>query len=153
MEQRVRTSNVVELQGSGMVRNASGCLLGNRQFHIPAQLTGSTEAAVNDEVFIPGQLAAVAEHETSALKEILPEQIKQLDHLRSQLLIPHYMGDVSMLLHTHETFKRQNSAFFWKEVFLMLCSTLTILISMIFLVQYVQKISMLDPNIHNSYTS
>jgi hypothetical protein len=101
----------------------------------------------------PRPTGSGGERETSALKEILPEQIKQLDHQPSQLLIPHYMGDVNMLLHTHETFKRQNSAFFWKELFFMLCSKLTILISMIFLVQYVQKISILDPNIHNSYTS
>jgi hypothetical protein len=84
-EHRARSSDVLELQGNGVVRNASGCFLGNRKFQVPAQLAGSTEASVNDEVmFIPGKEATVAEHESSAVKEI-----KQLDHLRAQLHIPH----------------------------------------------------------------
>ena len=83
------TSSTHILYENGVVYSTSQCLLTTDKFQILPDIIGNTQATIDPtKLFVPDQVAIVANHGLQALEEAIPPEIAQLDDVRSRVAIP-----------------------------------------------------------------
>jgi len=72
------TSSTHILYGNGVIYSTSQCLLTTGKFQTLPDIIGNTQATIDPtKLYVPDQIAIVANHELQALEEAIPSEIAQ----------------------------------------------------------------------------
>jgi len=121
------TSSTHMLYGNGVIYSTSQCLLTTDKFQTLSDIIGNTQATIDPtKLYVPAQVAIVANHELQAHEEAIPPEIAQLDDVRSRVAIPRRIIDMHSLLSTSRITTRSEQQSYWHLV------TLTVLAFLVY---------------------
>ena len=114
--------------GNGVIHNTSQCLLTTDKFQTLPDTIGNTQATIDPtKLYVPDQVAIVANHELQALEEAIPPEIAQLDDVRSRVAIPRRIIEMVSLLSTSSITTRREQRSYWHLVTLTVLCVITVL--------------------------
>jgi len=130
---KVWTSSTYILNGNGVIYNTSQCLLTADKFQTLPDMIGNTQATVDPtKLYVPDQVAIVANHELQALEEAIPSEIAQLYDVRSRVAIRRRIIDIDSLHSTSRiTTRRERRSYLHLVVLTVLC-VITVLAFIVF---------------------
>jgi len=122
------TSSTHILYGNGVIYSTSQCLLTTDKFQTLPDIIGNTQATIDPtKLYVPDQVAIVANHELQALEEAIPSEIAQLDDVRFRVAIPRRLIDMDSLLSTSRITTRREQRSYWHLVTLSVLCVITVL--------------------------
>ena len=111
------TSRTETLSDAGIIRNASRCSITTNELRTLPKLHGKTQSAISStHIYIPDKISIVADHEIPLIKELLPAEVKQLEDVKSKVMVPSQSFDVDSLFHIKQATMHQTHQTYWQLI-------------------------------------
>ena len=89
------TSRTETLSNAGIILNASRCSSTTNELRTLPELHGEIQPTISSTpIYIPDKISIVSDHVIPLIKEISPAEVKQLDDMKSKVMVPSQSFDV-----------------------------------------------------------
>jgi hypothetical protein len=110
------TSTTRELEGSGLIHNATRCHIITQGMQVLPALEGSSETyAEAPQFFVPEKVTGLRHHEWDAIAEALPQEGESLDLLMA-MVTSRNIDHLDTLLNLHQLTARRERSWDWQAV-------------------------------------
>ena len=113
------TSRTETLSDAGIIQNASSCSITTNELRALPELHGKTQSAISStHIYVPDKISIVADHEIPLIKQLLPAEVKQLEEVKSKVMVPSQSFDVDSLFHIRvkQATLHQTHQTYWKLI-------------------------------------
>jgi len=94
------TTRTETLSDAGIIQNAQRCSIITNELRTLPELHARTQSAVSStHIYVPDKISIVADHEIPLIKELLQAEVKQLEDVKSKVMVPSHSFDVDSLFH------------------------------------------------------
>ena len=111
-----------------MILNASSCWITTNELRTLPELHGKTQSAVSStHIYVPDKISIVADHEIPLIKELLLAEVKQLEDVKSKVMVPSQSFDVDSLFHIKQATLHQTHQTNWQLIAISIVCVIAIL--------------------------
>jgi len=120
--------HTLTLEGTGLLRNLTGCRITSTELHTFPELHGSSDERIEPPmIYLPDNISVLDSHELQQIRDMPLPNLQKLDDIYSRVTAAQHTYDLDAVMHIHQTSLRQTQQTNWVVIPLTSMVTITTL--------------------------